>query len=166
VAGRPRARSVREVPEPGRRGVCEAARLSDFFARYRETEAALQAYVETLPLWVNVWRGWMFLVFTLGIVFVWSKVEARWLAVTMVVSIVGYNLVAMQSGVGRFPSIAFVALWSPLALYLWRRRPGLARATRFDRLYAHWLDAALATLAVSLGFDVYNVALSVATGVP
>jgi hypothetical protein len=131
---------------------------SDFLARYAATEAELQGYVETLPLWVNVWRGWMFLVFGLAIVFVIWKREARWLSAVMVVSIVAYNLVAMFSGVGRFPSIAFVALWTPLAVYLARRRPALPRETRFDRAYTGWLTTALATLVVSLAFDVYNVA--------
>jgi hypothetical protein len=28
------------------------------------TELALQAYVEGLPFWVNIWRGWMFFIFT------------------------------------------------------------------------------------------------------
>ena len=139
---------------------------ADFWTRYAETEAQLQAYVETLPLWVNLWRGWMFLVFTAAIVFVVWKREARWLALTMVVSLFAYNLVAMHSGVGRFPSIAFVLLWSPLAIYLARRRPALRAETTFDRVYSVWVTTALATLAISLAFDVYNVGYSLARGVP
>jgi hypothetical protein len=139
---------------------------TDFLARYRATEAALQAYVDGLPLWVNVWRGWMFLVFTGAVVFVAWKPEARWLAVTMVVSLVAYNLVAMACGVGRFPSVAFVALWSPLALYLARRRARLPAARAFDRVYARWVAVALVTLLVSLAFDTYNVGYSLIRGVP
>ena len=95
---------------------------AEFLARYRETETAVQAYVAGLPLWVNIWRGWLFLIFTLGILFVMRKVEARWLAVTMFASLFGFNLVAMFHGVGRFPGIAFVLLWTPLAIYMTRRR--------------------------------------------
>jgi hypothetical protein len=137
-----------------------------FLERYRATEVALQAYVAGLPLWVNVWRAWMFFIFTAGILFVLRKPEARWLALTMVVSLVAYNLVSMASGVGRFPSIAFVLLWSPLALYLARRRPHLPATQTFDRIYAWWVTVALATLCVSLAFDVYNVAYSFVAGVP
>jgi hypothetical protein len=97
---------------------------------------------------------------------VFRKREARWVALTMVVSIVAYNLVAMASGVGRFPSIAFVALWSPLAVYLAGRRAALPRKRTFDRMYAWWVDAALATLVVSLAFDVYNVGYSLVRGAP
>jgi hypothetical protein len=140
-------------------------RWAEFAARYQATERELQHYVEGLPLWVNVWRGWMFLIFTAAVVFVIWKREARWLAVTMVVSIFAYNLVSMVSGVGRFPSIAFVLLWSPLAVYFARRRSLLDREGRFDRVYAGWFDLALATLAVSLAFDVYNVAYSIVAGV-
>jgi hypothetical protein len=140
--------------------------FAEFLARYRATEVELQAYVETLPLWVNVWRGWMFVVFTAAVAFVFRKREARWLAGTMIVSIFAYNLVAMASGVGRFPSIAFVVLWTPLALYLLRRLPHLERRSAFDGIYRGWAAAALATLGVSLAFDVYNVAFSLVRGVP
>jgi len=137
-----------------------------FLDRYRATEAQLNAYVAGLPLWVNVWRGWMFFIFTAAVVFVLWKREARWLALTMIVSLFAYNLVAMVSGVGRFPSIAFVALWSPLAVYCVRRRPQLEVASRLDRVYSWWLTAALATLVVSLAFDAYNVVYSVVLWVP
>lgn len=139
---------------------------TEFAARYRATEAALQAYVEGLPLWVNVWRGWMFLVFTAAILFVVWKVEARWLAVTMVVSLFAYNVVSMFSGVGRFPSIAFVIAWSPLAVYLWRRRRQLQKQGWFDTVYWWWLTLALGTLLVSIAFDTYNVAYALIRGVP
>jgi hypothetical protein len=134
--------------------------------RYLATEAELQAYVTTLPVWVNVWRAWMFAVFGAAVVFVLWKSEARWLALTMVVSIFAYNVVAMLSGVGRFPSVAFLVFWTPLAVHLARRRRALASATRFDRLYSGWIATALATLAVSLTFDAYNVAYSFWAGVP
>ena len=139
---------------------------AEFVARYGATEDAMQAYVRGLPVWVNVWRGWMFVIFTCAIIFVVWKREARWLALTMVVSLFGYNLVAMFSGVGRFPSIAFVLLWSPLAVYLARRYRRLPALRAFDRVYRWWVTAALATLTVSLLFDVYNVGYSVVRGVP
>src|SRR5215471_10046731 len=139
---------------------------TDLLTRYRSTETAMQAYVDGLPLWVNIWRGWMFVVFTAAIVFVIWRVEARWLAVTMVVSLFAYNVVAMLTGVGRFPSIAFLVLWSPLAIYLWRRRRHLEALGRFDTLYRWWVTVATATLLVSLGFDTYNVAYSLIRGVP
>lgn len=137
-----------------------------FLDRYQATEAQLETYVAGLPLWVNVWRGWMFFIFTAAIVFVIWKREARWLGLTMIVSLFAYNVVSMLGGVGRFPSIAFVALWSPLALYFARRRPLLVVATRFDRVYSWWVTTALATLVVSLAFDIYNVVYSVIRQVP
>jgi hypothetical protein len=137
-----------------------------FLERYQQTEAQIDAYVAGLPLWVNVWRGWMFFIFTAGGVFVIWKREARWLALTMIVSLFAYNVVAMYSGVGRFPSLAFVVLWSPLALYFTRRRRQLTAANRFDGVYFWWVSAALATLVVSLAFDTYNVVYSVLMRVP
>ena len=139
---------------------------TEFIDRYRATETELQAYVAGLPVWVNVWRGWMFVIFTAAVIFVVWKREARWLALTMVVSLFAYNVVAMLSGVGRFPSIALVVFWAPLAIYLARRRDRLESASRFDRVYARWVTAALVTLTISVAFDVYNVGYSVLAGVP
>ena len=139
---------------------------SEFLTRYRDTEVQLQAYVDRLPLWINLWRAWMFFIFTAAVVFVFRKVEARWLGLTMVLSLFAYNMVAMFSGVGRFPSIAFLVLWSPLAAYFARRRTGLPTQRTFDRIYSGWVTLALATLVVSLAFDTYNVAYSLIRGVP
>jgi hypothetical protein len=149
-----------------RLGVEHSVELAGFFERYRATEAELQAYVNGLPLWVNVWRGWMFLLFGAAIIFVVRKREARWLAVTMVVSLFVYDLVAMYSGVGRFPSIALLIFWLPLAFYLDHRRRRLVASTRFDRIYRGWLTASMVTLFVSVTFDAYNVAYSLIRGVP
>ena len=137
-----------------------------FLERYRATEAQIETYVAGLPVWVNVWRGWMFFIFTAAIVFVIWKREARWFLATMIVSLFAYNVVAMFTAVGRFPSIAFLAFWSPLALYFAGRRRQLTGASRFDRVYAWWVAAALATLVVSLAFDTYNVVYSVVAGIP
>ena len=139
---------------------------ASFVEKYQATEAQLQTYVAGLPLWVNVWRGWMFFIFNAAVVFVIWKREARWLALTMIVSLFAYNAVAMVSGVGRFPSIAFVVLWSPLAVYFARRRRWLTATTRFDRAYSWWVTTALATLVASLAFDTYNVVYSVVMRVP
>jgi hypothetical protein len=139
--------------------------MDEFFARYGETEAALQAYVETLPLWVNVWRGWMFLVFPLGIVFAFRKVEPRWMAAALIPSLFAYNVVAMLHGVGRFPSIAFVVFWGPLAIYFLRRRGQQRGSGWFDRAYALWFRAATVTLCISVAFDVYNVLYAIVRGV-
>ena len=139
---------------------------SEFAARYAATEAELQAYVAGLPVWVNAWRCWMFVLFTAAVLFVIWRPEARWLALTMVVSLFAYNVVAMFSGVGRFPSIAFLVFWTPLAIYLARRRPRPPSVGRFDRIYGWWVTAALITLCISIAFDTYNVGYSIVTGTP
>ena len=139
--------------------------LQDLFQRYQATEAALDAYVSGLPLWVNVWRGWMFFVFGSAVLFL-VRPEARWVALTMLVSLFAYDVVAMFSGVGRFPSIALVPFWSPLAVLIARRRRHRPSKSRFDRVYSGWLAVCLVTLTVSIVFDVYNVAYSMIAGVP
>ena len=139
---------------------------TEFLERYRATEAEVQAYVGGLPLWVNVWRGWMFLIFGTALFFVIWRLEARWLIAVMVGSLFAYNVVAMFAGVGRFPSIALVVFWGPLLLYLIRRWRRLVSTTGLERIYSWWLTASLVTLAVSVAFDTYNVAYSFLRGVP
>jgi hypothetical protein len=132
--------------------------VADFIARYQSTAAEMQRYVDGLPPWVNVWRTWMFLLFTAALLFLAWKREARWLAVTMVVSLLAYNAVSMVSGVGRFPSIAFVVFWTPLLVYFARRFGQLQAEGPFDRVYRYWMAGVVGTLAISLAFDAYNVA--------
>ena len=139
---------------------------AQFLERFRHVGADLDTYVAGLPPWVNVWRGWMFLLFTMVLVFVFRKTEARWLALVMVVSLFAYNVISAISGVGRFPSIAFVALWTPLFLHFVRRVPLMKAESRFDRLYLRWARAIVLTLGTSVAFDAYNVAYSVVRGAP
>jgi hypothetical protein len=139
--------------------------MDEFFARYRQNEVALQAYALTLPLWVNIWRAWMFTIFPLGIVFIFRKVEPRWMAAAMIPSIVAYNVVAMLHGVGRFPSIAFVIAWGALLIYFLRRREQQHGSGWFERAFALWFRAATVTLCISVAFDIYNVFYALIRGV-
>jgi hypothetical protein len=139
--------------------------MDEFFTRYREHEAATQAYVETLPLWVNIWRAWMFTIFPLGIVFAFHRVEPRWMAAAMIPSLFAYNVIAMEHGIGRFPSIAFVIFWGALLIYFLRRRGQDFGGSRFDRAYSLRFHAATITLCVSVAFDLYNVLYSLLRGV-
>ncbi len=72
----------------------------------------------------------------------------------------------MYSGVGRFPSIALVVFWLPLAFYIAHRRREFVAISGFDRIYSWWLTACLVTLLVSVMFDTYNVAYSMIRWVP
>ena len=108
----------------------------------------------------------MFLIIGAALIFVIWKREARWLAFTMIVSLFAYNVISMVSGVGRFPSIALVVFWSPLAVYLARRRSRLALTGRFDRIYSWWVTASLLTLLVSVAFDIYNVGYALTAQIP
>ena len=140
--------------------------MSEFFTRYQATAAEMQRYVDGLPLWVNVWRSWMFLLFTAALVFVVWKREARWLAATMVASLVATTRSRWSRAWAASPSIAFVALWSPLLVYMARRFGRLERARAFDRIYRAWVAVVVGTLSISLAFDVYNVLYSLVRGVP
>ena len=140
--------------------------MHELLARYAATAAAMQSYQDALPPWVHVWLVWMFGLFGLAIVFVFRRPEARLLALTMIASLVAYNVASMAFGVGRFPGIAYVILWPPLALSLFRSARRIEPCTRFDRVFALWLRLATATLAISVAFDVYNVGYSILNGVP
>jgi hypothetical protein len=72
----------------------------------------------------------------------------------------------MVSGVGRFPSIAFVVFWTPLLVYFVRRFGQLEGEGTFDRVYRFWVAGVVGTLTISLAFDVYNVGYSLLRGIP
>ena|SRR5690242_14177896 len=131
----------------------------EFIEARRAFQASAQTYVASLPVWVNVWRGWMFALFTSSVLFVPWYVEARWILLTTFASVMALDLLGtFMGGMSRFLSIALVVFWTPLIFYVFGRVRDEAANARRGRVFRIWLRVALATLAVSVMFDIYNVA--------
>jgi len=129
----------------------------EFITAREAYQANIAIYITHLPLWVNVWRGWMFVLFTSSLLFAIWRVEARWFIAITFLSVQAYDLLGTFIGVSRFLSVALLLPWIPLAIYVYRRLPNLPRRTLSERFYMNWLRVVLVTLLISISFDTYNV---------
>lgn len=117
----------------------------------------VRAFMQDLaagPAWVFAWVMFMGIAFMPAIPFSISRVEARWALLAMLVAFP--SMMALHAAVGmvRLLGIVHVVLWTPLAVYLWRRR-GEWRVK--DTLAGKWLVVLFATILVSLVFDYADV---------
>src|SRR5262245_22031574 len=79
--------------------------------------------VTAQPFWIQVWIGWVVLVNAASIVFL-SRAEARWVAVAGVANLATMLLLYRGSGDARSLGLAHLLWWTPLVVYLFRRRAG------------------------------------------
>ena len=128
--------------------------FAEFWTDFTAASAANEAYIAGLPQWVRLWVLWMNVVFTVGFVAAIVKVEARWLALAMVLTVLGGPLLTMYQGAPTdLWGLVHVILWTPVAVYFVRRWPHVEKKS----VYGVWFTLALATLIVSLVFDVNDV---------
>ena len=102
---------------------------------------------------IVVWSGWMFgLVVIAPVVLLLCRAQWLDLAVVAVASIAVLTLMPLwhaQVGYVRLIGLPHIVVWTPLAIYLYRRRRHFMAPWP-----VRWTMAALmATIVVSLGFD-------------
>ncbi|NND71030.1 MAG: hypothetical protein HKN43_05580 [Rhodothermales bacterium] len=107
---------------------------------------------------VQMWMNWMLLVFALSLVFAWKYPAARIVLGAFVLSaILGYVIFQM-TGEPFLLGLSHIVLWAPLAVYLYMR---VLRDLSFQStsIFGIWIYLLLATIGISLIFDVRDVAL-------
>jgi hypothetical protein len=114
------------------------------------------------PHWVQIWSVWIAIAIV-GIPFallIWRDTRVAGLAIlvgTVVASIITYSIF-LRLGYVRLLGLGHIIAWSPLVVYLWffLRRTALPAFPHF------LIYASLATLVVSLAFDVADTARYIA----
>ncbi len=102
------------------------------------------------PYWVN----FMSAVIVLAVPFAFTRVEARWTLLVMALVFPFMMWLYAQFGFQRILGLAHVVFWTPLAIYLWRRRDQWrVRQT----LGGKWILALFMTMSVSLVMDYADV---------
>ena len=119
-------------------------------------ELAIQAVGEATP-WVGVWMNWMMLVFALSLVFVWKKKAARYVVLAFALTMPIALFVFGKTGEVDLIGIAHIIVWTPLAYFLVQKE---IRSKKFKAksCYGVWLLLLVATIVISLIFDVKDVA--------
>ena len=112
---------------------------------------SFMAQLAEMPMWIRVWVGWLGLINMLSIVFIFARAETRWAFLAMVVAVsLGTGIFALQGQeMTRLIGLAHIIAWTPLIVYLWRRR-GEIYLTHLSGIYLHLL---FLTISISLVFD-------------
>ena len=109
--------------------------------------------------WVFWWVMFMGAVFTLSIPFAFHRNEARWAAFVMILSFPAMMWLYSQIGYVRLLGIVHIVLWTPLLVYLWKRRDSWRVQ---ETIAGKWVLLLFATITVSLLFDYADVVRYVA----
>ena len=124
--------------------------MDGFMQALAEASAAQDAYVAALPMWVQYWMYWMMAVlFAAPLIFVFTRVEARWLVLAMVATVVSTMALGMAVGWNKLWGVTHLVFWTPVVVYYIKRWPVVEKRS----VFGVWFVLALATMIVSLVFD-------------
>ena len=124
--------------------------MADFMQALQEASAAQDAYVATLPVWVVYWMYWMLGILAVGsLVFSLFRVEARWLLLSFVLTLISTMALGMAIGWNKLWGVTHLVFWTPVVIYYIRRWPFVEKKS----VFGVWFVLALATMIVSLVFD-------------
>lgn len=104
------------------------------------------------PLVIQLWIGWLILINTASLGFL-RHLEGRATLIAWVGNLVTMTALFSVFGYVRLLGLSHVLWWSPLLVYLWRRRPWPRRGA-----IAVWLAALFLSDLVSLAIDYVDVA--------
>ena len=119
--------------------------------------AAAQSLNEAImmqPLWLQGWIGRMVAVNLLGAVIFIRRPEAKWVLTAMAGNIALMNWLYAVYGYQRILGLAHVVFWTPLVIYLSRRRPHWNVKTYGGK----WVAILFTTNLASLVIDYIDVA--------
>lgn len=104
------------------------------------------------PSHLLLWVLWLIVVNSAALFFL-GRVEARAVLAAWVANAAFMIALAELNGYNRFLGLSHVVIWTPLLVYLWRRRRRFSSAATDDR----WLRILFVTNALSLAVDVVDV---------
>ena len=123
-----------------------------------EMMAALMS--ETTPA-VQLWMNWMGLVLLASVIFMWKYRPARWVFAAMIATFICVMVIWKLTENVHLFGIAHLLFWTPLAIYLWKTvlSPVARTDTRAYRIFFIWVILLVATIVISLVFDVRDIYL-------
>jgi|TARA_R110002050_G_scaffold53395_1_gene121448 hypothetical protein len=117
--------------------------------------AAWQSDVARQPQWVQHWLDIMVIILGgFSIVFSLVRVEARWVLAGFMLGAITMLGLYSQIGYSRLLGLAHVIFWTPVLVYLLRRRD---RWRVKETWSGKWIILAVTTLTISLVFDYTDV---------
>lgn len=118
----------------------------------------LNEHIAAGPAWVFWWVNFLGIVNIAAVLFLlrWNdgrirfgRIEAVFILLALAGSIVLIEVLFRQFGYSRILGLSHILMWTPLAIYIWKRLPRYPRSTPFGI----YLRVLLATICASLVFD-------------
>ena len=120
-----------------------------------EMEVAINATTSDV---VKIWMNWMIIIFLSSIFFTYKHVSARFIFISLFVaipiSLVIFNITKSPYLVGA----SHIIVWIPLAIYLIKIEV-IGKTEKLKSVYGGYLILLLATIVISLFFDIRDTAL-------
>jgi hypothetical protein len=107
---------------------------------------------------VQLWMNWMLVIFALSILFVWKYHSARYVLVAFILSALLGLAVFKLTKEPHLIGIAHIVLWGPLAFYLYFKVMK-DKTFKLKSVFGIWLVMLLATILISLVFDIRDIVL-------
>lgn len=121
----------------------------------QELMASWQADIAKQPQWVQIWLNVMMVVLPgMAAVFSFVRVEARWVLAGFIAGAAAMLGLYSQMGYVRLLGLGHVIFWTPVLVYLLRRRPHWRVK---ETLSGKWIVLAVTVLTISLAFDYTDV---------
>ncbi len=110
------------------------------------------------PQWVQIWLMIMLASFALGLLFVWKRVEARWVVGGFITSLLVSGFVIPALGLVSLSgliALMHLIFWSPALYLLLKNRP----FSKDRSFYALWSGLITAVILFSFIFDIRDAAI-------
>lgn len=104
------------------------------------------------PIWLQFWILWMVVINSLSIIFL-GRTEGRVVLAAWIANGIFMTALAEAVGFVRLLGISHVIFWTPLVIYLLRRRPMI----NFQETYGRWIAVLTVTNCISLVVDYIDV---------
>ena len=104
------------------------------------------------PFWIKVWIFWMIFLNAASVCFVHRR-EGRMVLLALVANAIAMNQLYLHFGYTRILGLSHLVFWTPLVVWLFRRRASFGEGT-----FGGWARLLVLTNAASLAIDAVDVA--------
>jgi hypothetical protein len=104
------------------------------------------------PFWLKLWIFWMVFLNSASLFFV-KRAEGRWVLAAWLGNLFTMNRLFEAFGYTRILGLSHVLWWTPLLVYLFRRRASFGEGA-----FGGWARWLVITLAASLAIDYVDIA--------
>lgn len=82
----------------------------------------LNDFILQEPIWLRSWLFWLMFINTASVIFAFTRKEAHWVLTAWLANLLFMPMLFAEFGYTRILGLSHIVFWTPLLVYLWRRR--------------------------------------------